>query len=113
MIDIDKLKKSYLMDDSSVIKLIKIFEESTLNDLIEIDFAIESKNEKEISKYAHKIKSSFSYFYLDELILLFEEIENLAKSKNDFSAIESLYIISKTKIQLVFKQIDEIIAKSK
>lgn len=106
MLDINELKENYLMDESSIIHLLNLFLESTKTDFRLLKEAFENKDENSIYKYAHKLKSGAAYFYLKEISLLFEKIQNQSKYKN-FEIIASLIKECESQLEIIFKQINK------
>jgi HPt (histidine-containing phosphotransfer) domain-containing protein len=106
MINKELIKASYLMDDEQSLALLKLFQESSINDLIDLDAGIENKDYSIIIKYSHKLKSGAAYIFLESLSALFKQIETYARAEANFSDIKILVDKSKYELEQIFREVD-------
>lgn len=102
-IDLDKISNQYNIDRNSIRELLVIYTDITIIDCKALSDALQAKEWNKIKLFSHKLKSSFSYLMLDELMELCDLIK--ANRSNNIENIEPLV----NKIFIIYKEtIEEI-----
>ncbi len=111
MIEFDKIAQGYGIPDSSIVKMVTIFIESTKSDLSVLQHAIYLGNFLKIHKTAHKLKSSFGYFDLKLLVLTCQQLELEAYETNK---VECQLLINQLMLDLehVFEQMNKYLSSA-
>jgi hypothetical protein len=80
MINIDRIKSTYLLDDVSLVKLFQLFYESIQTDLMSMDKYISEATCIKIHNQAHKLKAGYRYLFFDNIAKELEQIQLHAKN---------------------------------
>ena len=98
-LDMKKLKRELMLDESELIMLIKLFIKKMKKTLIDLEEAIKLKDYKKISFLAHSIKGSSGNFRIKILQDNSFEMEQKAKVKDSSYDYNKTFELIKTKIQ--------------
>ena len=100
-LDMKKLKKELILDESELIMLIELFIKKMKKTLIDLEEAIKLKDYKKISFLAHSIKGSSGNFRIKILQDSSFEMEQKAKAKDESYDYEKTFELIKSKIQKI------------
>ncbi len=90
-LDIDYLNEYFQGDKEIVKELLKMFPKSVGGDLKVLELAIDSEDEEDIRKAAHKLKASFRYLGVSSLGDLFEDIEKFKQKDINIKKLKFLF----------------------
>lgn len=90
MIDLNKIKSTYFMDENTVKKLLALFCESAQTDLKNLESHIATLEFEQIHNSSHKLKAGVRYFFLDGLSTRLEQMQHAAKNR-DAQLIHNLF----------------------
>ena len=91
-IDIEKVAYQYNMDEKTILSILTVFIDNTKEDCKALEFALRSKDIDEIKRLAHKLKSSYAYIMVQELVELCNKIKIEADQYNPVEIIEPLVL---------------------
>lgn len=102
MIEYQKIKDYYSMDDQTLLLMVQMFDNSILKDYELLKNEIEKSNFVVIKSISHKLKGNFRYFLLNEEADIFEKIQFFAQNQNilEVKSIIVNDLIAKTKTDL-------------
>lgn len=79
IINMDKISQEYENDKETILEIVKVFLQYLPEQLELLTNAINEKNGKLISQYAHKLKGSVGNFYVDKIIAQLMDLEKMGK----------------------------------
>lgn len=82
MIDFEKIKATYFMDEMALTKLLKICNESIQMDSKLLEVKLQEQHFDQVHNVAHKMKAGFRYLQQDDTVTILELMQQSAKSKD-------------------------------
>ena len=90
VIDLNKLKE-YFEDKKELVEFLELFISQSKEEVEILTELIDNKKYDDISRQAHKLKSTYASMGIIKASSLLTEIENISKNNGDFSKITDLF----------------------
>lgn len=101
ILDLENIKQIMGDDKETIISFFELFKEQTKIEITDLDKFIEENNWKEVSKIAHKLKSSYGSIGSTSAYNILAQMEEICKNEPDYNQVIELkkkYSIVQTKI---------------
>lgn len=106
MVSLEMLEEMSNGDKDFIREMINIYQEDTPVYMKELEIAVSNDNWDEISKVAHKMKSSTRVLGAEVLVTSLSKLEAIAQEENKAEVAKTEFIFIKERVDLILEQLE-------